>query len=87
MAERASNVFAGAVMALAFGARILALSRGAADAPCLFARIDMPHNSGVTERLAQFVVETRWDALQPPVVHAAECSLMNFFAVALTGCR
>ena len=47
----------------------------------------MPHNSGVTERLAQFVAETRWDALQPPVVRAAKRSLMNFFAVALTGCR
>ena len=47
----------------------------------------MPQNSGVTERLAQFVVETRWDALQPPIVHQVKRSLINFFAVALTGCR
>ena len=46
----------------------------------------MERNSGITERLAQFVVETRWDALQPPVVHQAKRSLLNFFAVALTGC-
>ena len=47
----------------------------------------MLQNPGVTERLAQFVAETRWEALQPPIVHAAKRSLMNFFAVALTGCR
>jgi 2-methylcitrate dehydratase PrpD len=47
----------------------------------------MAQNSGVTERLAQFVVETRWEALQPPIVHQVKRSLMNFFAVALTGCR
>jgi 2-methylcitrate dehydratase PrpD len=47
----------------------------------------MPQTSGVTERLAQFVVETRWDALQPPIVHQVKRSLMNFFAVDLTGCR
>lgn len=47
----------------------------------------MPQNSGVTERLAQWVVETRWEVLQPSVVHQVRRSLMNFFAVALTGCR
>jgi len=47
----------------------------------------MPHDPGVTERLAQFVAETRWEALEPPIVHAAKRSLINFFAVALTGCR
>jgi 2-methylcitrate dehydratase PrpD len=47
----------------------------------------MPQNSGVTERLAQWVVETRWEVLQPSVVHQVKRSLMNFFAVALTGCR
>jgi 2-methylcitrate dehydratase PrpD len=46
----------------------------------------MPQNSGATERLAQFVVETRWDALEPSIVHQVKRSLMNFFAVALTGC-
>ena len=48
---------------------------------------EMPENSDVTERLAQFIAETRWDALAPPVVHAAMRSLMNFFAVALSGCH
>ena len=47
----------------------------------------MPHDTDVTQRLAQFVAETKWDALKPPVVHAAKRALMNFFAVALTGCR
>jgi 2-methylcitrate dehydratase PrpD len=47
----------------------------------------MPHNPGVTEQLAQFVADTQWAALTPPVVHAAKRSLLNFFAVAFTGCR
>ncbi len=44
-------------------------------------------NPGVTERLAQFVVETRWDDLPQDVTHQAKRALLNFFAVALTGCR
>jgi 2-methylcitrate dehydratase PrpD len=44
-------------------------------------------NPGVTERLAQFVVETRWDDLPQDVAHQAKRALLNFFAVALTGCR
>jgi 2-methylcitrate dehydratase PrpD len=51
------------------------------------ARAEMAHNPGVTERLAQFVADTQWDALTPSAVHAAKRSLMNFFAVAFTGCR
>jgi 2-methylcitrate dehydratase PrpD len=47
----------------------------------------MPHNPGVTEKLARLVVDTRWDDLAPPVTHQAKRSFMNFFAVALTGCR
>jgi 2-methylcitrate dehydratase PrpD len=47
----------------------------------------MAHNPGVTERLAQFIADTQWDALTPPAVHAAKRSLLNFFAVAFTGCR
>jgi 2-methylcitrate dehydratase PrpD len=43
--------------------------------------------SGVTQRLARFVVETRWDDIPQPVRHQAKRSLMNFFAVALAGCR
>jgi 2-methylcitrate dehydratase PrpD len=51
------------------------------------ARKRMLQNPGVTEKLAQLVVGTRWDDLPPPVVHQAKRSLLNFFAVALTGCR
>lgn len=47
----------------------------------------MADNQDVTKRLAQFVADTRWDALGPPVVHQVKRALMNFFAVALTGCR
>ena len=46
-----------------------------------------PNNTNVTQRLAQFVAETQWDALDAPVVHQAKRALMNFFAVALIGCR
>jgi len=47
----------------------------------------MLNSGGVTEKLAQFVVDTRWDDLPAHVAHQAKRSLMNFFAVALTGCR
>ena len=47
----------------------------------------MSHDHGVTLKLAQMVLKTRWDDLPPQVVHQAKRSLMNFFAVALTGCR
>ena len=47
----------------------------------------MLHNPGVTERLARLVTDTRWSDLPGDVAHAAKRSLMNFFAVALTGCR
>src|SRR5215472_1108909 len=47
----------------------------------------MPDNLAVTARLAQFVAETQWDALSAPVVHQAKRALVNFFAVALIGCR
>src|SRR5271169_3590908 len=47
----------------------------------------MLQTPGVTERLAHFVVNTRWDDLTPPVPQQAKRSLMNFFAVALTGCH
>ena len=46
----------------------------------------MPDNSEVTRRLARFVAETELDALPSPVVHQAKRALVNFFAVALTGC-
>jgi 2-methylcitrate dehydratase PrpD len=47
----------------------------------------MLHKPGVTQDLARFVVTTRWDDLPQPVRHQAKRSLMNFFAVALAGCR
>jgi 2-methylcitrate dehydratase PrpD len=47
----------------------------------------MPDNLDVTKRLAQFVADTQWDALSPPVIHQAKRALVNFFAVALIGCR
>jgi 2-methylcitrate dehydratase PrpD len=42
---------------------------------------------GVTETLAKFVVDTRYDDLPREAVHQAKRSLMNYFAAALTGCR
>ena len=47
----------------------------------------MLHQPGVTERLANFVAAARWSDLPNQVAHAAKRSLLNFFAVALTGCR
>src|SRR6516225_6683020 len=51
-----------------------------------FTRTAMLDNSEVTRRLARFVAETELDALPSPVVHQAKRALVNFFAVALTGC-
>jgi 2-methylcitrate dehydratase PrpD len=50
-------------------------------------RKSMLHKPGVTENLARFVVATRWENIPAPVRHQAKRSLMNFFAVALAGCR
>ncbi len=47
----------------------------------------MLQTPGVTARLAQFVVATSWHDLPHEVVHQTKRSLMNFFAVAFTGCR
>jgi 2-methylcitrate dehydratase PrpD len=47
----------------------------------------MLQKSGVTESLARFIVAARWDDIPSPVRHQAKRSLMNFFAVALAGCR
>jgi 2-methylcitrate dehydratase PrpD len=47
----------------------------------------MPHSPGVTETLARLAAETQWSDLPPQVTHQAKRSLMNFFAVALAGCR
>ena len=47
----------------------------------------MLHKPGVTQDLARFIVTTRWDDIPSPVRHQAKRSMMNFFAVALAGCR
>jgi 2-methylcitrate dehydratase PrpD len=47
----------------------------------------MLHKPGVTESLARFVVTARWEDIPTPVRHQAKRSLLNFFAVALAGCR
>jgi 2-methylcitrate dehydratase PrpD len=47
----------------------------------------MLHRPGVTQNLARFVVETRWEDVPEPVRHDAKRALMNIFAVALAGSR
>jgi 2-methylcitrate dehydratase PrpD len=41
--------------------------------------------SGVTQRLARFVVEARWEDIPQPVRHQAKRALRTFFVVALVG--
>ena len=43
--------------------------------------------AGVTQTLARFVAETRWETLPDPVRHEAKRALLNFFAVTIAGCR
>src|SRR4030081_2148083 len=52
-----------------------------------FRRTIMLHKPDVTQSLAHLVVTTRWDDTPQPVRHQAKRSFMNFFAVALGGCR
>jgi 2-methylcitrate dehydratase PrpD len=47
----------------------------------------MLHRPGVTQNLARFIVETRWDDVPDQIRHEAKRALLNFFAVALAGCR
>jgi 2-methylcitrate dehydratase PrpD len=47
----------------------------------------MLHRPGVTQNLARFVVETRWADIPEQVRHESKRALLNFFAVALAGCR
>ena len=47
----------------------------------------MPPTFGVTQNLAHFIATTRWDDIPPLVANQAKRSFMNFFAVALAGCR
>src|SRR5215470_12074459 len=47
----------------------------------------MHPRSDVTPALARFVVETRWEDIPARARHEAKRGLLNFFAVALAGCR
>src|SRR3954469_12615048 len=47
----------------------------------------MLHKADLTQVLAHLVVATRWDEIPRPVRHQAKRSFMNYFAVALAGCR
>jgi 2-methylcitrate dehydratase PrpD len=42
---------------------------------------------GVTPTLARFVAETEWEDIPEHVRHEAKRALLNFFAVAIAGCR
>jgi 2-methylcitrate dehydratase PrpD len=42
---------------------------------------------GVTQDLARFVVETKWEDIPEQARHEAKRALLNFFAVAIAGCR
>src|SRR4249920_3326398 len=42
---------------------------------------------GTTQTLARFVAETRWQDIPDTVRHEAKRALLNFFAVAIAGCR
>lgn len=47
----------------------------------------MQPRPGVTQTLARFVANTRWQDIPDSVKHEAKRALLNFFAVALAGCR
>ena len=47
----------------------------------------MQHAPAVTQTLARFAAEARWDDVPDAARHEAKRALMNFFAVALAGCR
>ena len=47
----------------------------------------MQSRPGVTQNLARFVVETRWEDIPEQARHEAKRALLNFFAVAIAGCR
>src|SRR6478735_3094715 len=47
----------------------------------------MQPRPGTTETLARFVVDTRWEDIPAEARHEARRALLNFFAVALAGCR
>lgn len=47
----------------------------------------MKARDGITAGLSRFVVETRWEDIPAEARHEAKRALLNFFAVALAGCR
>ncbi len=47
----------------------------------------MLHGADVTQTLAAYLAATQWDDVPSHVRHQAKRSLVNFFAVALAGCR
>jgi len=47
----------------------------------------MLHAPAVTPILARFAVETRWEEVPAAARQQAKRALLNFFAVALAGCR
>src|SRR6187401_457355 len=47
----------------------------------------MQPRPGTTETLARFVVDTKWEDIPAAARHEAKRALLNFFAVALAGCR
>ena len=42
---------------------------------------------GVTQNLARFIVDTTWQDIPEIARHEAKRALLNFFAVAIAGCR
>src|SRR5258708_5085445 len=42
---------------------------------------------GVTSALARFIVDTKWEDIPDKARHEAKRALLNFFAVAIAGCR
>src|SRR5438552_7724592 len=42
---------------------------------------------GVTQTLARFIVDTKWEDIPDKARHEAKRALLNFFAVAIAGCR
>ena len=47
----------------------------------------MLHRPGVTQDLARFLADTGWSDIPQGIGHEAKRALVNFFAVALAGCR
>src|SRR6185436_14275993 len=47
----------------------------------------MDPRPGITDSLARFVAETKWIDLPEAARHDAKRAILNFFAVALAGCR